>query len=298
MAAFLDQLTDYLPLSSLAVHIGVTTLFAQIICTLIFAKSTKVVPNGPWTNLPAFTAHQIVVLPLMVILTYIGWRDWFFDPQKYEEGSTSADRIFGYSNPNDIPLAVGTGAILLWDIPTGFISPSLRDPIMWAHHVGMYFVAATICGTFCKGGQMIGYYYASYYFGVIEVSSIFLTYVDVFHPKYKHYYKWLNETNPDGKRAPLKKVLNDLNEVARVAFAVSFLVIRGFYFPYVSFFQAVPDLFKAYENPPDGVPMWTGYFLIGMISLFALLQAYWGLFIANQVKKALGGGSGSRKKKD
>eukprot|EP00579_Thalassiosira_antarctica_P002739 CAMPEP_0201875510 /NCGR_PEP_ID=MMETSP0902-20130614/7470_1 /ASSEMBLY_ACC=CAM_ASM_000551 /TAXON_ID=420261 /ORGANISM="Thalassiosira antarctica, Strain CCMP982" /LENGTH=306 /DNA_ID=CAMNT_0048402581 /DNA_START=44 /DNA_END=964 /DNA_ORIENTATION=- len=297
MTDFLAQLSDYLPLSPLATNIGITCLLAQVAFTILFNKRTKVFPNGPWTHLTAFSAHQVVALPLMIILTYIGWRDWFFDPNKDEEGATAADRIFGYSNSNDIPLAVGTGAILLWDIPMGFISPPLRDPIMWAHHVGMFFVAATISGTFCKSGNMIGYYYSPFYFGVIEMSSIFLSYVDVFHPKYKHYHKWLNAKHSNEKIMALKKLFNNVNEMARIIFALSFLVLRGIYFPYVSFTQAVPDLIKAYENPPDGVPMWTGYFLIGMISSFAFLQAYWGLLIAQQAKKVLTGDSGDKDKK-
>ncbi|KAL7535304.1 hypothetical protein ACHAXR_006403 [Thalassiosira sp. AJA248-18] len=234
----------------------------------------------------------------MIILTYVGWRDWFFDPNKDYEGATATDRIFGYSNPNDIPLAIGSGAILLWDIPTGFLSPPLRDPIMWGHHVGMFLVASTMIGTFCKWGNMIGYYYASYYFGVIEMSSIFLSFVDIFHPKYKHYYEWLNaKSHSNETSAALAKTMKSVNELSRVLFALSFLALRGVYFPYVSFRMAIPDLIEAYENPPDGVPMWTGYFLIGMISSFALLQAYWGLFIAKQAMKVLTGGGDKSKKK-
>lgn len=154
-------------------------------------------------------------------------------------------------------------------------------------------------GLFCKWGNQIGYYYASYYFGVIELSSVFLTYVDMFHPKYKHYHKWLTAKHTDEKMISLQKVLNNLNEAARALFAVSFLVLRGLYFPYVSFRRAIPDLFEAYKAPPDGVPMWTGYFLIGSITLFACLQAYWGLLISKQVMKLLlgGGGSGGKEKK-
>lgn len=294
-------LSDYLPLSPLATQIGIACLVAQAAFTLIFRK---ILPDGPWTQLSAFTAHQVVALPLMFVLTYIGWRDWFFDPNKYDEGLTATDRIFGYSNPNDIPLAVGSGAILLWDIPMGFISPPLRDPIMWAHHFGMFIVSSTMCGLFCKWGNMLGYYYGALYFGVIELSSILLTFIDIWHPKYVHYYKWLNAKHSDDKSIALAKLLKSVNEVARILFALSFLALRGMYFPYVSFRHAVPDLLVAYENPPDGVPKWTGYFLAGMISLFALLQAYWGLLIAKQAKKALLGGDGkdeksrSRKKRD
>ena len=297
MAEILNNLADYLPLSPLATQIGVICLTVQIIFTILFDKRLKLVPEGPWTHLPLFSAHQVVALPLMIVLTYIGWRDWFFSNGNYED-ATAVERIFGNSNPNDIPLAIGSGAILLWDIPTGFISPPLRDPIMWAHHIGMFMVASTMCGLFCKWGTQIGYYYAPYYFGVIELSSIFLAYVDIFHPKYKHYYAWLNGKHSDEKSIRLQKRLNDINEIARILFALSFLALRGLYFPYVSFMQAIPDLIVAYETPPDGVPIWTGYFLIIQIGLFACLQAYWGLLIARQVIKVVIGSDGKDKKKN
>lgn len=300
MTDILHHLSNALPLSPLATHIGITCLFAQLTFTLLFHKRTKILPEGPWTHLPAFTAHQLVALPLMILLTYIGFRDWFFDPNKDPEGATSADRIFGsdrYPNdPNNIPLAVGTGAILLWDIPLGFLSKPLRDPIMWGHHVGMFMVAATMTGMFCAGGDMIGHYYASFYFGIIELSGVFLTYVDVFHPKYKYFKAWLDAEHSNKQMMSLKSALNSANELARVLFAVSFLILRGIYFPYVSFFHAIPDLIVAFKNPPEGVPMWTGYFLMGMISSFAILQAYWGLFVGQQVKKTLFGGEKDEKK--
>lgn len=270
------------PLSHLANYIGITCLIAQVSFTILFNKRTKILPDGPWKDLSAFTAHQLVSLPLMIILTYCGWRDWFFDPEKYEPATTASHRIFGYSNPNDIPLAVASGAIILWDIPTSFISPPLRDRLMLAHHVGMFATAYIMNGGFCKHGNQIGYYYSPFFFGVIELSSIFLSYVDVFHPKYVYYHRWINS-----KHGALQRMINNMNEAGRVLFALSFLILRGVYFPYISFRWAIPDLFAAYDNPPDGVPMWTGYFLISMIALFACLQAYWGLLIATQVKKVL-----------
>ena len=292
----LTNISDYLPLTPLATHIGITCLFAQVTLTLLFNKRTRILPDGPWNNLTMYTAHSVVAFPFMVILTYIGCRDWFFDRDAYGS-STATDRIFGYSNPRDIPLNYGSGAILLWDVPMGFISPPLQDPIMWAHHVGMFLVASVMNGQFCEHGNMIGYYYAPYYFGVIELSSIFLSYVDIFHPKYKHYYNWLNGKQTDKKSIKLQRLLNSVNEVARLLFAVTFLAFRGIYFPIVTFSRAIPDLIEAYETPPDGVPLWTYYFLTAMMGLFAVLQAYWGLLISKQIVKALGGGSHGKDKK-
>jgi hypothetical protein len=197
-------LSTYLPLTPLATLIGLTCLIAQINFTLLLDKrlssflwKKQTTGGGPWNDLPGFTAHQLIALPSMCILTYCGVKSWFFTDT--DDSSISMDtpyqRIFGQSNPSNIPLAIGSGAILLWDIPSSYFIKELNDPLMALHHVGMFMVATVMGGMFCgssgsdSGGQqqqqMIGYYYVPYYFGVIEMSSVPLSYVDVFHPKYK-----------------------------------------------------------------------------------------------------------------
>ena len=290
------RLSDYLPLSPLATFIGITCASFQITLSLALSKRAGIVPHGPWSELSLYTAHQLVALPLMIALAYFGFAGWFFGSETGNMNSAT-DRIFGAdADPTyDLLLAIGSGAILIWDIPTGFASPPLRDVVMWLHHIGMFLVASTMAGTYCEGNQTIGYYYAPFFFGVIELSSVFLTIMDVFHPKYKHYYRWLNSMD-DSRR--MKKVLHSCNEICRVSFAVTYLIFRGAYFPYVAFRGVVPDLREAYKNPPDTVPAWTGQFLIAAVSLFALLQAYWGLLVAKMVAKAVRGCGSSDKKED
>ena len=79
MMDFLTNISDYLPLTPLATHIGITCLFAQVTLTLLFNKRTRILPDGPWNNLTMYTVHSVVAFPFMVTLTYIGCRDWFFD---------------------------------------------------------------------------------------------------------------------------------------------------------------------------------------------------------------------------
>lgn len=299
-----STLSTYLPLTPLGTLIGITCLFAQISLTLVLDK--RIFPrkwHGPWNDLPGFTAHQIIALPMMCILTYYGMKDWFFHPTKDVGNESSYDRVFGHTNLNDVPLAIGSGAILIWDTPTGLLIPALQDPLMLCHHVGMFLVAATMSGAFCNG-RMIGYFYSCYYFGVIEISSIPLSYVDVFHPKYKYYFEWLNHT--ENVNRPVMKVLHEVNEMCRIVFAVLFLMFRGVYFPYVTFGHTIPDLWYAYNDEvrglPDGVPMWTGYFLMCFVSLFAILQCYWGMLILKQIFKMVfqgdsGDVGGTKKKK-
>jgi len=226
-------------------------------------------------------------------------RDWSFDPNKEVGNETSYDRVFGRTNMGDIPLAIGSGAILIWDTPTSLFVPALHDQLMLFHHLGMFLVASTMSGAY-SGGKMIGYYYACYYFGVIEISSIPLSYVDLFHPKHKYYFEWLNNDKKSANR-PVMKIVHGLNEFSRIAFAIAFLIFRGVYFPYVAFQSTVPDLWYAYHDEmkalPDGVPMWTGYFLICFVSLFALLQCFWGTLILKQIYKMMVPGDDDKKKK-
>ena len=63
--------TNYLPLTPLSILIGITCLVTQIFLTLLLNK--RIFPQkwqGPWNDLPGFTAHQLISFPLMCILTY------------------------------------------------------------------------------------------------------------------------------------------------------------------------------------------------------------------------------------
>jgi len=293
MIELVTRLSEWLPLSPLGTFIGITCVSFQITLSLALSKKAGIVPEGPWSELSLFTAHQLVSFLLMVMLTYFGFAGWFFGSEVH----SATDRIFGTTadNTNDLLLAIGSGAILLWDIPTGFASPPLRDVVMWLHHIGMFLVASTMAGAYCEGNQTVGRYYAPFFFGVIECSSVFLSFMDIFHPKFVHYYNWLNSMD-ESRRT--KKILHNCNEMCRVAFAITYLIFRGAYFPYVAFRGVIPDLQEAYQSTPDTVPAWTGQFLITAVSLFALLQAYWGLLITKALVKAIRGGGSSGKKED
>ena len=84
---------------------------------------------------------------------------------------------------------------------------------MLVHHFGMLFLSCVPVGVFSQG-HSVGSYYASFFFGVIEISTIFLTFVDVFHPKHKAWYNWLQQR----KDTSLGKLLNAANEAANEMF--------------------------------------------------------------------------------
>merc|ERR1719359_1697822 len=117
--------------------------------------------------------------------------------------------------------------MVLWDIPCSVFIPSMKDNVMLAHHLGMALVAGAVSTT------GTGSYYALFFFGVIEISSIPLTLVDIFHPK------------RFPQLAKKYAILGTANEVCRPLFAVLFLLLRALYFPIVIFRSLLPDAYAA-----------------------------------------------------
>merc|ERR1740136_601128 len=128
----------------------------------------------------------------------------------------------------------------------------------------------------------VGTHVAPIFFGAIELSSIPLQIVDLFHPnKSPHWNEYVN-------RSPstfFPKLCSTSNDISRILFAVLFLLVRGLYFPFVVVRIAIPD-FYAEGSLPSTV-------LMVMCVLFTLLQMYWATLVAGQVKKALSSGGGS-----
>ena len=97
------------------------------------------------------------------------------------------------------------------------------------------------------------------------MSGIFLSVVDVFHPKHLHWAEY-------EKTAP---TIAAFNGVARVCFALAYLPLRGLYFPYVIFLQTIPDMLAALQLPPTERPLapdWTLYGIIAFGVAFSALQ--------------------------
>ena len=115
-------------LLSLGVHCLLYCLFAYIL------------PDGPWSKLPSYTAHQAVSLPLMIYVSYQGILAWFFNPQ-LSEFDTSEARIKTLTEEGMHIAEFVFGFLLFWDIPVSLMTPVLNDALMMAHHIGMLFIS-------------------------------------------------------------------------------------------------------------------------------------------------------------
>ena len=174
--------------------------------------------------------------------------------------------------------------MLFWDIPTGLLTPALFDLPMVFHHLGMCVTSAIAMGALSGAKQqpVLGYY-APFFFGMIELSSIPLIIVDLFHPKHKAWHAYLTSEN-----AP--KWLAPLNEVSRIIFAVFFFIMRTLWFPYVTFTGVLPDVRAVAALHPeerDNVSLAPLYTMAALNIVFSCLQFYWGMLLMRQVLKLL-----------
>ena len=250
------------------VAVGLACLAAQIVLYVAFAH---VLPAGPWKVEPGFTAHQVVVLPLMIYMAYIGNVSWW--PHFGASEATFDDRVFQRNAVGEHLAQLAICELLFWDIPTGLAVKSMRDPVMMGHHIGML-MAAYI------GTQVTWSYYAIFFFGTCEVSGIFLSIVDVFHPKHKEWAA-LSDASP---------LVGAINNVARVAFVLAYALMRAVYFPWVVFANGIPDLIRALALPTEqranvSDTMMFAPWLLGVP--FCLLQWYWGVLLVKQIVKVL-----------
>ena len=251
----LDYVTSILPPTAL--YAGLACLLGQVALTLLFRR----LPS-PWRDEPGFLAHQFVCFPLMLYMCAVGCQGWWLG----DSPAPGAARVFD-ANPTGRHLAeVVLGELAIWDIPTGLLVASLRDPLMVVHHFGMLFIASVALTQL----QV----YASFFFGVIELSGVFLTIVDVFHPKHP-------TLNAAEAASPF---LQAINGNARILFGLAFLATRVVYFPYVVGAMVIPDALAARGGRvSDGALLTTC--VCGV--LFTLLQWHWGALIIKQVRKML-----------
>lgn len=243
-------------LSPLAIKVAVACLLAQGLLYCFF----RLFPQGSvWSNAPSYTAHQVIVFPLMTFLVWKGTIEWFFCKKK-GDNLTAQDRVLQGSDFSDIVLA-----IMLWDIPVTILTPKLRNTPMMIHHVAMVVTAALSLGVWSNGTQLFGYY-APFYFGVTEVSTLPLVTMDLCKSKNLVAPSWVG---------PL--------------FAFLFLTVRAVYFPIVSVTQVLPDILDVAAK--QGIYPRVLYFMALLNVLFTILQLYWGSLVVQGIIKLIQGGA-------
>jgi hypothetical protein len=306
LGVLLSDFTVQVGAGCLIGHLGLVFLFRNIGRQKSFQpeeqESSTSTPGGrggavasqpsarPWSQMPSFTAHQIMCLPVLGSLIVEGVRqwDWSFPSSStlgVTAGSTSLalDRIVTARHDHISQFVFGM--MLFWDLPCGLCTPALRDAAMVAHHFGMLMVAGIALGALSHGRPLLGYY-APFFFGVIEISSLPLILVDIFHPRHRPWHNYLTNVAP--------KWIAKVNDYCRIVFALSFLSLRALYFPYVTVMGVIPDLLTIRSLPATerpGIPNLPLDIMIVFNTMFSCLQMYWGYLVARQVIKLLLGTS-------
>jgi len=154
---------------------------------------------------------------------------------------------------------------------------------MMAHHIGMCCLA--VCGV-----AGLWTYDALFFFGVIEVSGIVLTFIDVFHPvKHPLWVKWL-EKHP---------TISKVNDLGRALFLLAYFIVRAGLFTHLTLTQVFPDVLHVMSLPVAGRRGFSVPF-VGFNGCFSLafmgLQLYWGALLVKQAQKHMFG-KGDKKKK-
>ena len=248
-------------------RVGIACAVTQCVLWVLFAK---LLPNGPWRQEPGFTAHQLVCFPIMIYLAYSGFAAWYATDAKY--ALSAKTRILDVEPIGHHFSQIVFAMLIFWDIPTGLLVKSLREPVMVAHHVGM-------CCLAVFGLLGLWTYNALFFFGVIELSGVPLAFIDIFHPaKHAPWCKWL-ETQP---------TLSKVNDLGRVLFLLAYFYVRVVLFSYVILTQVVPDTLEVIMLPVAERKGWSvpaiafnGFFGV----IFMGLQLYWGVLLVGQVQK-------------
>lgn len=228
--------------------VGVAMLAAQCMLYVCFAY---LMPKGPWRDEPGYTAHQVLSLPLMIYLSTVGGLAWFHSPKE-----SVAERVLGVDDTGQHIAALMMWVQLLWNIPMCCLVRSLReDRLMLLHHVGMAAVAGVM--------QLPLYaYYANFFIGFSELSSIPLVFVDLHRTEHRKWKRYIDSNDCFSRSLG----------ICRAAFILGFVVIRVVYFPYVMARDArgVYETRILFDGP---LLLYSSVPLAG--ALFCLLQWYW-----------------------
>jgi len=276
----------------LLLQYGSKCLSSHLVLYFLFKKllqSKKDVGNDfPWKNDPSLTAHRIVAFFVMCNWCYLGFKHLL----NYDYNSDSDLAALTFVPAGYEIAQYAMGALLIWDIPVSLVGGSgPTDIMMHLHHAGMLLVTACVLGFVnglsTSGDGIVGTHLAPLFLGVVELSSIPLQIVDLFHPKKSpHWNKYICDDSSTGL---FKRLCFAVNEISRILFAILFLLVRGLYFPYAIATIAVPDFYAE-----GSLASWV---LLILSVLFTLLQMYWATLVFGQVKKALSGSGGKSEDK-
>ena len=207
------------------------------------------------SDIAAHVVPQAVAFLILAVLGVDAWRSM------YEDVGTTPG-VYAEAHANGIRCCILQIPFQLYELACAARVKRLRGKTfeMVAHHALALLLACLAVN------KDIYYFYGTYFFGVSELSSLPLVFLDLF--------KMFPEVK---KRYPLS------NELIRPFFCVCFLVLRTFYWPYVSYHFWSASLT---HYPNDALEVMT-FCTVNL--LLSALQAFWTyLIIIGLYKLAIG----------
>ncbi len=158
-------------------------------------------------TMPGLAAHQLVIFVPFAFAAYHGNMAYLFDAQLQQLAEADAsERLYGLTDIGWELMRFMVG-FQLFDLTVTALEKQLCKVEHLLHHS---FALTTALAGSASGGPWCTYY-AVFFFAVVEVSSVPLCAVDLYR------------SIPSLLKQP---VHNAINEVCRVTFALSFLVVR------------------------------------------------------------------------
>lgn len=208
------------------------------------------------SDIVAFCLVAAVVVTFCAAIGCIGIYDVF---DVIDNKNIFVDKFYSESTFVTNYLVIPMLVYQIWNLTVTIILSDLRTPDAIGHHI--------VTGLLAYFGLWpYGQYYALFYFGVAELTSIPLNLVDIFK-----YLPQLAETYPT------------VNSFAKGSFIIGFFVIRIIIWPVVSYelFFGCLDLIMNKTAHSNFV---VGFFLFANTFL-TFLQFYWGFLIAKKLLK-------------
>lgn len=209
---------------------------------------------------PDLMAFQMISGMVFVVCSVMGIYAWYLTRVCH---SSSTKRLFAQL-PVAHWLTLWNLTYQIWDFGISFVIPEFRQPILFAHHAA----AATVAYAALRY-NMLGYY-AIFFMGLSEVSSIFLVVIDLGQyvpPEPGTHYDTL------------------VHHVCAPLFVVTFLYYRVilWWFPITA--NLLRDVSGGLKQPKS--PKWVMYLLLLLDIPMGILQLYWMTMIVQTVQSEM-----------
>jgi hypothetical protein len=208
---------------------------------------------------PDLMAFQCISGMVFVVCAILGIYAWY----RTRSCHSSSQRLFAQL-PVAQWLTLWNLTYQIWDFGVSFVIPEFTQPILLAHHA----VAATVAYAALRY-NMLGYY-AIFFMGLSEVSSVFLVVIDLgryIPPEPGTYYDTF------------------VHQVCAPLFVVTFFYYRVILWWYpitINLLQDVSDGLKKSKSP-----QWVMYLLLLLDIPMGFLQLYWMALIVQTLQSQI-----------